>query len=1189
MNSYHKLIWQGQNVKLIMKDTSVCSNISYMGSYMGVVNKNGTILIKSLKDSTKINLKIPFKRDPSTFKYIFISEDGKYAVLVTKENIILWDSELIRDQFRIIFEMDKGTTNDTSFDVVFYENSKLGKGCKIAISYCSLMNSTVKKSSLTKQVSSTKFFKNQITETQQYFGVDEYFLKSSFQKQDQQITIMNDNIEKDVQSKNPYLFNVVIDIQLSIKEPNYSIKIDKSYIKVPKTIDSPSECLNKWDKDGQLLSVIVNSPEPELYFYSPFQSLSICIQIFKKEDMEKELTISPIKDMSWTNDGLFLILINTKGMISILPRLGETAYINKEKQIGNICKESERSIYNISCHPISQSFLITNGRKFSFYQLPDVDITNLIYSYTRGENNSLFNLKNSQQITMNLFRIIVSIPNLENYLNYHQSLNDLFDFISNSVSKMKSQDLVNLFEDLFVNITWGKGNIHILIPHYIKLFEKIFDKMIEKQSIDLTIQLLIYCEKSVEKMIKEVDKDVIYHKTIEKPNSYLHEIWIKIANKLEENLEKKNPNTSRPSKKLSDDNLLQGVITKLKQSQPTKNLSFFELTKFHNLDEKKNNTLRKAFEKYLHGDFKKASEKFFKIQKKKYVNAGFICLLLSNELNLCFKYLESKIGFNFTSTTTLTDNMYQDIISLMANLIEYVYDSKEVVILSPLFCFDQICDLIYENGNQPKIKGYFVKLNLIQKQFEQLNYKGNIINLSILLWQSIGKFDQIIRLCLKYSFYFKFFQNNYVQEKSVQVFIEMIEKAKDYLFIDKVFNLTETFSFNSKKQILKAYLDRIKKDLICLDYRKMNDNVFIKKSLFSCLNYLKNEKDLFIKYQENNKDEKIHEYKYLLRYIWNIELIERFKGTKMELFDQESLLNLAHVTGQMISFSDLHSLEISLGIFFGYLFLLKRPLTEKLLSKYITKESIVLDTVKGQFSRLKEGLKITFSEMNQEWLYENEELFWKFIKEKLNTFEEYKLSSLIKKVNEFKRLEAFTPTLSKEDLEKILLKDFNYQTYKITETLIVDIPVEPQTPRIVSNSTQNIRKSTFSKMMSLIKGGHTRSDSKTEEDVDLQKTSPRKDPILLIPKDNIKKRKSIFSSFLSKDKNEEKLNIPIDNKSELNLSTTITEVTPRKKLQTDDNKKKKEEKKREEKKKEEERKREEERKKEDDEMQFLEI
>jgi hypothetical protein len=377
---------------------------------------------------------------------------------------------------------------------------------------------------------------------------------------------------------------------------------DTNFFKIAKQREIP-QCMLSWDHTGTLLSLLVNnfstSYDSILYFFTPQQSsisdtVGHCVHYGHTSFQEllenrasrnaNDILSYCVQDMSWSNNGLFVYLIDCRGNVSIISRLGEFVWMVKDRDkpthfmhsgIGNQSSKSpQHSVFKIRTHPSysHHQFCVSDGFSFELYQLPHVDMSLVIQTFSRvaygDSSNAFYHQFNSTpfhihvqgyQSVLHVWRMCISHPQLSFYAS-HIGLNHLVDKICEFITKSDSvMSIITKFLKLLSSsLQWStqcQQNPTFLIPHFIYMANRIFQVLIDKrQYYDFMIQYLKWMENYCQTAIIQAMQNVTIHERIQS-RVVLQDCWIQLGSVIIDIIENQLRSYTRTKLYKTDDEL----------------------------------------------------------------------------------------------------------------------------------------------------------------------------------------------------------------------------------------------------------------------------------------------------------------------------------------------------------------------------------------------------------------------------------------------------------------------------------------------------------------------------------------------------------------------------------------------------------------------------------------------------------
>ncbi|EFC50344.1 predicted protein [Naegleria gruberi] len=326
----------------------------------------------------------------------------------------------------------------------------------------------------------------------------------------------------------------------------FHLSIDRTYTVLDKVLDeedvsmtkvfhgaakqkSIPECIVKWDNETSMLCVVANSFdhsslfESKVFFYSPIRRKSVCV-VYGTKSLEclpmsrtsrnpTELVSFSVQDMCWSNNSLFIILVDARGNMSMISRLNEFMLM-KDKQllqqsaISNFVpfyknhsesRDLETTKFSVKSHPYQGQFIVSDGFKVKLFNFvserDEIDLTTILSSYhgsCYGIEQYIFHAtydkKSRVDTALDIWRLCVSHPQLSrfqkqnhNYLEF--VIKKMSEYILNHGDSF-SKKITSFFEILQDSLDWsinGVQNPSFLLPYLIKLTEMVFRKFLKKE------------------------------------------------------------------------------------------------------------------------------------------------------------------------------------------------------------------------------------------------------------------------------------------------------------------------------------------------------------------------------------------------------------------------------------------------------------------------------------------------------------------------------------------------------------------------------------------------------------------------------------------------------------------------------------------------------------------------------------
>ncbi|KAG2382808.1 hypothetical protein C9374_004775 [Naegleria lovaniensis] len=289
------------------------------------------------------------------------------------------------------------------------------------------------------------------------------------------------------------------------------------------------ECVVRWDNETSMLCVVANSFdhsslfESKVFFYSPLRRKSFCL-VYGTKSLEClpmsrtsrnpiELVSFSVQDMCWSNNSLFVLLIDARGNMSMIGRLNEFMFM-KDKQVlqqsvvsnfvpfyknASESRDLETTRFSITSHPYQGQFVISDGYKVKLFnyvsERDEIDLTTILSSYHGscfGIEQYIFHAtyakKSKIDTALEIWRLCVSHPQLSrfqkqnhNYLEF--VIKKLSEYILNHGESF-SKRISMFFDVLQDSLDWsinGVQNPNFLLPYLIKLTELVFRRLLKKE------------------------------------------------------------------------------------------------------------------------------------------------------------------------------------------------------------------------------------------------------------------------------------------------------------------------------------------------------------------------------------------------------------------------------------------------------------------------------------------------------------------------------------------------------------------------------------------------------------------------------------------------------------------------------------------------------------------------------------
>eukprot|EP00741_Cyanophora_paradoxa_P014239 tig00020800_g13734.t1 len=158
--------------------------------------------------------------------------------------------------------------------------------------------------------------------------------------------------------------------------------------------------VSQWDCDGSTLAVVVNSsPMIPLVFVSPFHDSTVAVPLYptfagsspNTTGVDRSLWVS---DLCWTASGLFVTVINHRGYVSVVSRVGTVARVllNPSEEPGpspvvplqsitrGVSRNTSAKVFSISAHPSEPVVYMCDGYTCTPIELPAISYSLAISS-----------------------------------------------------------------------------------------------------------------------------------------------------------------------------------------------------------------------------------------------------------------------------------------------------------------------------------------------------------------------------------------------------------------------------------------------------------------------------------------------------------------------------------------------------------------------------------------------------------------------------------------------------------------------------------------------------------------------------------------------------------------------------------------------------------------------------------------
>ena len=348
----------------------------------------------------------------------------------------------------------------------------------------------------------------------------------------------------------------------------FQLNIDRTYTVLEKVLEqedasmskafhasaqqkSIPECIVKWDNETSMLCIVVNSfdhstlYESKVFFYSPLRRKSVCI-VYGTKSLEclpmsrtsrnpTELVSFSVQDMCWSNNSLFVLLVDARGNTSMISRLNEFMLM-KDKQLlqqsgitnfvpfyknSSESRDLESTRFSITSHPYQGQFIVSDGYKIKLFNFvserDEIDLTTILSSYHGscfGIEQYIFHAtydkKSRIDTALDIWRLCVSHPQLsrfqkQNHVYLEFVIKKMCEYIMNH-GETFSQRISKFFEILQDSLDWsinGVQNPNFLLPYLIKLTELVFKKLLKKEKKSQFERLADFLEKT-ERMCNEL-------------------------------------------------------------------------------------------------------------------------------------------------------------------------------------------------------------------------------------------------------------------------------------------------------------------------------------------------------------------------------------------------------------------------------------------------------------------------------------------------------------------------------------------------------------------------------------------------------------------------------------------------------------------------------------------------------------
>lgn len=202
------------------------------------------------------------------------------------------------------------------------------------------------------------------------------------------------------------------------------------------------EILISWDQEGSICAIFYNSLEApfdsRLLFYAPGVPRSHLVFYGRRSFAEladqkrvplnaRETAKFQVSSIEWTCDGLFLLLLDGRGNISMVSRLGDFVWLLRDEtcsptrfltNVLDTLHPRSDSIYNIAMHPTTSLVSFSNGFVYSTYKLPSLKLANVVSSFIHKDIVTGFQpykTSGADVVTMiNVWRMALSHPQFVN-------------------------------------------------------------------------------------------------------------------------------------------------------------------------------------------------------------------------------------------------------------------------------------------------------------------------------------------------------------------------------------------------------------------------------------------------------------------------------------------------------------------------------------------------------------------------------------------------------------------------------------------------------------------------------------------------------------------------------------------------------------------------------------------------------